>query len=155
MEEQYTIPQPDITPEQPVETVEQEPAPVEVFTEQASEPSDTAQAAPDEVQGVESAQEAPTEALAACDSCGRTVELFEVPHHQPGNATVWHYCARCKAAHEKELGVVTSLQELAQTHPAQADTPRVAGMLHQGMSVEDVKAQLDRERQPELEAEVV
>lgn len=91
----------------------------------------------------------------SCDSCGSNVELFDVGHHQEGNTKIWHYCARCKAAHDKEVSTIAGLKELAKTHPAQADTPETAGMLNRGMGVEEVKAELDRNRTPELEAEIV
>lgn len=90
-----------------------------------------------------------------CDSCDNHGELFDVPHHQAGNPKVWKYCARCKAVHEKEAAVLHGLQELAKTHPEAVDTPDIAGKIRAGMSVEDVKSELDRNRQPLLEAEIV
>jgi len=94
-------------------------------------------------------------AAEACESCSTIAELFDVPHHQASNPKSWRYCVRCKSVHENEIRVVAALQELAKTHPGQANTPDVSRMLHAGMSVEAVKAELDRTRQPELEAEIV
>src|SRR5436853_7527442 len=84
-----------------------------------------------------------------CDSCGTVTELFDVPHHQSGNAKIWKYCARCKALHDKEVSVAAELKELALTHPQAANDPTTAGKLHQGISVSEIKAELDRNKQPE------
>lgn len=90
-----------------------------------------------------------------CDSCGKTAELIETPHQQEGNETVHHYCADCKALHDKEIAVNSNLKELAKTHPQDANSSAVAALFHEGHSVEDVKKYLDTHKEPELEAEVV
>lgn len=133
--------------------IEVAPEPAIAVPELPQVPAEVAQELPAEVV----TQEETVEPVVgpACESCGVTAQLFDVPHHQIGNPKVWHYCARCKAVHEKELVVLTELKEIAQTHPTQADTPKVAGMLHEGKTVEEIKAELDRTRQPDLEAEIV
>jgi hypothetical protein len=85
MEDTYTIPEPIV---EPVETT---PMP-----EVAIAPETAVETPQEAVQS----EEAPVVPIAECESCGARAELFDVPHHQPGNATMWHYCVRCKAVHE-------------------------------------------------------
>lgn len=63
----------------------------------------------------EKQEENRTESTKICDSCGKTEVLHEVPHHQVGNITVFHYCETCtkaaiaEADRLSESGIPTNL----------------------------------------------
>jgi hypothetical protein len=59
----------------------------------------------------------------ACQSCNNVTELFDVPHHQPGNPTVWRYCVRCKLAHDIEVATNAKLREVVAVNPSAANDP--------------------------------
>lgn len=87
-----------------------------------------------------------------CDSCGKSASLFEVTDKQGRS---WHYCDICLAAHQKENQLNMDLITISNTHPGAAESPEVVKLLQSGVGVEDIKRQLDLNKQPELEAEVV
>jgi hypothetical protein len=65
----------------------------------------------------------PTPQAEVCQSCNSIAELFDVPHHQEGNTTVWRYCKRCKLAHDVEVATNVKLKEVVAVNPSAANDP--------------------------------
>lgn len=72
----------------------------------------------------------------ACDSCGASTELFDVPHHQPGNPKIWKYCSRCKMTHELEVAVTEKLKEIQAMNPAAVNDPATVSQIRNQLSQE-------------------